>query len=144
MFSHEENSNTNMPSRRFDLSMSKRTRKPKIFSEEEEELQKEDEDQAALHRSSLKELMTEINNRGKMGEESFQRQEIKAEDEKEEEVAELERLDRGDIGEEKNSNLALVTKKGSFVGKYMKVLKHLIKAKRDPVKRRAVLRFPVK
>lgn len=143
MFSHEENSNTNMPSRRFDLSMSKRTRKPKIFSEEEE-LEKEGEDQASPHHSSLKELMTENNSRRKMAVESFQREDIKAKDEKEDEVVDVERLDGGEIGEEKNSSLALVTRKGSFVGKYMKVLKHLIKAKRDPVKRRAVIKLPVK
>ncbi|KAL0911439.1 hypothetical protein M5K25_019580 [Dendrobium thyrsiflorum] len=145
MFNHdEENSNTNMISRRFDLSMSKRTRKPKVFNEEEE-LEKEEDELASLHHSSLKELMTDNNSRRTMEEESFKGEEVKAEEEKEDEVVEMARLDRsGETVEEKSSNLALVTRKGSFFRKYMKVLKRLVKAKRDPVERSSLIRLPVK
>ncbi|KAH0454600.1 hypothetical protein IEQ34_016524 [Dendrobium chrysotoxum] len=128
-----------MISRRFDLSMSKRTRKPKVFNEEEE-LEKEEDELASLHHSSLKELMTDNNSRRTMEEESFKGEEMKAEEHKEDEVVEMERLDRGETVEEKSSNLALVTRKGSFIRKYMKVLKRLVKAKRDPVERSAVIR----
>ncbi|KAI0497975.1 hypothetical protein KFK09_021216 [Dendrobium nobile] len=143
MFNHEENSNANMISRRFDLSMSKRTRKPKVFNEEEE-LEKEEDELAYLHHSSLKELMTDNNSRRTMEEEErYKGEEMKAEEEKEDEVVEMERLDRVETVEEEKSsnNLALVTRKGSFIRKYMKMLKRLVKAKRDPVERSAVIRL---
>ncbi|PKA62826.1 hypothetical protein AXF42_Ash019409 [Apostasia shenzhenica] len=150
MFSLQENA-----SRRFDPSMSRRTRKPEVFVENTNGFHENDLemlsnvalengndstqsslDLCVLHqRSSLKELMTENCSRSKREEGISRSADIsRGADEKKGEVLE---------GEERSS-LAIVAKKSGFVGKYMKVLNHLIKEKGFHAKKRSMIKLPMR
>ncbi|KAK8942324.1 hypothetical protein KSP39_PZI009520 [Platanthera zijinensis] len=130
--------------------MSRRTRRPKIFSENsghrDEGQLEEEEDHAAHRHSSLKELMAETDGRRNTGEGSFKSAEFAGEEKVEDEAVEVREFcfEGRETGEKRSSAVLVVERKGSFVGKYMKVLNRLIKAKSYPAKRGSVILLPLK